>query len=136
MGVITRSPTCPYEKGKLCFGLGYLGVCAFRKLLLTVVMLVGTNANANELKCSQAVDILAAMVVSDAPDDVIKYTINVGLNGRVSAEREREIYLSTMRTIHTIYGFNILGDGSFQDDWRDTARKIICWVNEAWPDDE
>ena len=107
-----------------------------RKLLLTVAMLVGTNANANELKCSQAVDILAAMVVSDAPDDVIKYTINKGLNGRVSEKREREIYLSTMQTIHTLYGFNILGDGSFQDDWRGTARKIICWVNEAWPDDE
>ena len=107
-----------------------------RKLLLTVAMLVGTNANANELKCSQAVDILAAMVVSDAPDDVIKYTINVGLNGRVSEEREREIYLSTMRTIHTLYGFKILGDVSFQDDWRDTARKIICWVDKTWPDDE
>ncbi len=107
-----------------------------RKLLLTVAMLVGTNANANELKCSQAVDILAAMVVSDAPDDVIKYTINKGLNGRVSEKREREIYLSTMQTIHTLYGFKILGDVSFQDDWRDTAMKIICWVDKTWPKDE
>lgn len=66
-------------------------------------MLVGTNANADQLKCSQAVFILAALVASDAPDDVIKYTINVGLNGRVSEEREREIYLSTIRTIHLLY---------------------------------
>ena len=107
-----------------------------RKLLLAVVMLVGTNANADQLKCSQAVFILAALVASDAPDDVIKYTINVGLNGRVSEEREREIYLSTMRTIHLLYGAEFLGFGSSVSDWPTSARRNICSIDKVWPDDE
>ena len=106
-----------------------------RKLLLAVVMLVGTNANADQLKCSQAAVILAAMVASDAPDDVIKYTINVGLNGRVSEEREREIYLITMRIIHTLYGFDILFDSS-EVKWPAYAKRDICLTNKVWPDDE
>ena len=106
-----------------------------KKLLLTAVLLLGTNANAEQQTCSQAVSMLSAMAVAGAHEEILKYSLNDGLNGRVTAEEERAIYLETMRVIYTSQGFKLQGRPSATNDIEDTVELVICEFLALWPED-
>ena len=106
-----------------------------KKLLLTAALLLGTNANAEQQTCSQAVSMLSAMAVAGAHEEILKYSLNDGLNGRVTAEEERAIYLETMRAIYVNQGFILLGKPHATKDLEATVELIICDYLALWPED-
>jgi len=126
--------TCPNERTSLNLGLTR-GVFDLKKLLLTAALLLGTNANAEQQTCSQAVSMLSAMAVAGAHEEILKYSLNDGLNGRVTAEEERAIYLETMRAIYVNQGFILLGKPHATKDLEATVELIICDYLALWPED-
>lgn len=105
-----------------------------KKVLILLSLFIGTSAQAEPVTCQRAVDMLSALVEADAPTDVVKHWLKKGLDGRVSAEREQQVYLEALQVIHALRGFNLLGNSTIGDDWPRTAEIIICDSEKLWPE--
>lgn len=95
------------------------------------------QAQVSELpSCEQSYGVMAAMVLSQAPEEVIKYAVNEILGDEVNDDEKRKIYLESMRWIHTVRGTQLLGEfgDKNDDDWIKLGHQLLCDSPlKVWP---
>ena len=99
------------------------------------------NDRANFYKnksCQTAYGIIAAMVASQAPEEVIKYTVSEMLGDDLNSVEKQNIYLNVMYIIHSLRGLQLVGEfGDVdQNEWAKQGYTTICDGERSfWPYD-
>ena len=110
-----------------------------KKILFALGILSASFAQAEtpELpSCEQSYGVMAAMVVSQAPEEVIRYAVNEILGAKVDDDEKHKIYLDSMRWIHTLRGTQLLGEFGDKngDDWIKLGHQVLCESPlKVWP---